>query len=161
MHTHDDTRVTCRPIQYRLGVDNGLITRELRKLFSQELDWSPVELHGDGTVKQLTAGASTGMNPKGFLDIVEFAQDDIKDRLGLDVEIPVDRQGADILIMHNAGEFLSWPENLQAFAIVAGLTALPRQPLWRDSVSGPPMGRAALALRPWLPAALTQRLRYH
>ncbi|MDH5210214.1 MAG: CvpA family protein [Betaproteobacteria bacterium] len=50
---------------------------------------------------------------------------------------------------------------LLAFAIVAGLTALPRQPLWRDSVCGPPMGRAALALRPWLPEALAQRLRYH
>lgn len=50
---------------------------------------------------------------------------------------------------------------LLAFAIVAGLTALPRQPVWRDSVCGPPMGRAALALRPWLPQALGQRLRYH
>ena len=50
---------------------------------------------------------------------------------------------------------------LLAFAILAGLTALPRQPLWRDSVCGPPMGRAALALRPWLPQALAQRLRYH
>lgn len=50
---------------------------------------------------------------------------------------------------------------LLAFAIVAGLTALPRQPLWRDSVCGPPMGRAALALRPWLPEALALRLRYH
>ncbi len=50
---------------------------------------------------------------------------------------------------------------LLAFAIVAGLTAFPRQSAWRDSVSGPPMGRAALALRPWLPQALGQRLRYH
>jgi len=50
---------------------------------------------------------------------------------------------------------------LLAFAIVSGLTALPRQPMWRDSVCGPPMGRAALALRPWLPQALGQRLRYH
>jgi len=50
---------------------------------------------------------------------------------------------------------------LLAFAIVAGLTALPRQPMWRDSACGPPMGRAALALRPWLPQALGQRLRYH
>lgn len=50
---------------------------------------------------------------------------------------------------------------LLAIAIVAGLTALPRQPVWRDSVCGPPMGRAALALRPWLPQALGQRLRYH
>jgi membrane protein required for colicin V production len=50
---------------------------------------------------------------------------------------------------------------LLAFSILAGLTALPRQPLWGDSVCGPPMGRAALALRPWLPQALAQRLRYH
>ena len=50
---------------------------------------------------------------------------------------------------------------LLAFAIVAGLTAFPRQPAWKDSVCGPPMGRAALALRPWLPDALAQRLRYH
>ena len=50
---------------------------------------------------------------------------------------------------------------LLAFAIAAGLTAFPRQPAWRDSVCGPPMGRAALALRPWLPQALGQRLRYY
>ena len=50
---------------------------------------------------------------------------------------------------------------LLAFAIVAGLTAFPRHSAWRDSVCGPPMGRAALALRPWLPQALGERLRYH
>ena len=50
---------------------------------------------------------------------------------------------------------------LLAFAIVAGLTAFPRQPAWRDSVCGPPMGRAAVALKPWLPRALAERLRYH
>ena len=48
-----------------------------------------------------------------------------------------------------------------AFGIVAGLTAFPRQPAWKDSVTGPPLGRAALALRPWLPDALGRRLRYH
>jgi membrane protein required for colicin V production len=48
-----------------------------------------------------------------------------------------------------------------AFAIVAGLTAFPRQPAWRDSVCGPPMGRAVQALKPWLPRALAERLRYH
>jgi membrane protein required for colicin V production len=48
-----------------------------------------------------------------------------------------------------------------AFAIVAGLTSFPRQSAWRDSVSGPPMGRAAEALKPWLPRALAERLRYH
>jgi Fe-S oxidoreductase len=108
-----------------MGVDNGLITREIRKLFSQELGWAPDELHRDGTVKQLATGSSTGMNPKGFADIVEFAQEDIEERLGLSIEIPVDKAGADILVLHNAGEFLSWPENLQAFAVIfeaAGLS---------------------------------------
>ncbi len=108
-----------------MGVDNGLMTREIRKLFSQELGWSPDELHKDGTVKQLVTGSSTGMNPKGFQDIVEFAQEDIEERLGLSIEIPVDKAGADILVLHNAGEFLAWPENLQAFAVIfeaAGLS---------------------------------------
>ncbi|HOX26363.1 MAG TPA: (Fe-S)-binding protein [Candidatus Krumholzibacteria bacterium] len=108
-----------------MGVDNGLIAREIRKLFSQELGWAPDELHRDGTVKQLVAGSSTGMNPAGFRDTVEFAQEEIAEQLGMSIEIPVDRQGADILVLHNAGEFLSWPENLQAFAILfdrAGLS---------------------------------------
>jgi membrane protein required for colicin V production len=47
-----------------------------------------------------------------------------------------------------------------AFALLAGLTALPRQPLWRDSVSGVPMAHAALALKPWLPPTFAERLRY-
>jgi membrane protein required for colicin V production len=48
-----------------------------------------------------------------------------------------------------------------AFALLAGLTALPRQPAWRDSVTGTPLASAALALQPWLPPAFAARLRYH
>ena len=33
-----------------MGVDNGLIAREIRKLFSQQLGISPAELHTEGTV---------------------------------------------------------------------------------------------------------------
>ena len=40
-------------------------------------------------------------------------------------------------------------------------TALPRQPAWRDSVSGEPLAKSALALRPWLPKSFADRLRYH
>lgn len=47
-----------------------------------------------------------------------------------------------------------------AFALLAGLTSLPRMPAWTDSVSGPPLARLALALKPWLPATFTGRLRY-
>jgi membrane protein required for colicin V production len=48
-----------------------------------------------------------------------------------------------------------------AFALVAGLTSLPRHPIWRESVSGPMLGRTVVQLEPWLPPALTRRLRYH
>jgi len=50
---------------------------------------------------------------------------------------------------------------LLAFALVAGLTALPRQPAWRDSASGVTLAQGALALRPWLPQSFAGRLRYH
>jgi ferredoxin len=44
-----------------MGVDNALITREIRKLFSQELGWAPQELHEKGTQLQLKVGSPTGM----------------------------------------------------------------------------------------------------
>ncbi len=48
-----------------------------------------------------------------------------------------------------------------AFALVAGLTRLPSQPIWKESLSAGPLVRAALALKPWLPPAFADRLRYH
>jgi membrane protein required for colicin V production len=47
-----------------------------------------------------------------------------------------------------------------AFALVAGLTSLPQHPIWKGSVSGPMLGRTAIQLKPWLPPALADRLRY-
>ncbi|MFC1944666.1 (Fe-S)-binding protein [Chloroflexota bacterium] len=108
-----------------LGVDNGLIAHEIRKVFSQELGIAAKELHEKGTVQQLEIGASTGMKPKALLDIIEFMEEDIEERTGRKIRIPVDKKGADILLIHNAGEFLSWPENPAAFAVVfeeAGLS---------------------------------------
>ena len=48
-----------------------------------------------------------------------------------------------------------------AFALVAGLTPMPRKAFWQNSVSGAPMARAALTIRPWLPQSLGVRLRYY
>jgi Fe-S oxidoreductase len=101
-----------------LGVDNGLISREIRKLFSQELGIAPKELHDFGTIQQLQKGSSTGMMPPAFRDNVEFMEEEIEEITGRKIEIPIDKEGADILLFHNAGEFLSWPENTEAFAII-------------------------------------------
>jgi len=100
------------------AVDNGLITHELRKLFSQEMGIAPKELHSLGTVKHLRAGASTGLNPKAFAGIVRFMEDDIEEKTGKKIRIHVDKEGADILLIHNSGEFMSWLENPEAFAII-------------------------------------------
>ncbi len=101
-----------------LGIDNGLITHELRKLFSQELGIAPKELHEKGTVQQLEVGSSTGMTPAAFRNIVEFMEEEIEEKTGRKIRIPVDKGGADILLIHNAGEFLAWPENPAAFAVI-------------------------------------------
>lgn len=49
---------------------------------------------------------------------------------------------------------------LLAFALVAGMTGLPRQAWWRNSMFGPPLETAALAVVPWLPDAMAKRIRY-
>lgn len=100
------------------GVDNGLISHELRKLFSQEMGIAPKELHSMGTVQQLKSGASTGIIPKAFKGMVQFMEEEIEEKTGRKITIPVDKEGADILLIHNSGEFISWPENPEAYAII-------------------------------------------
>jgi Fe-S oxidoreductase len=101
-----------------VGVDNALIAREIRKLFSQELGIAPPELLKKGTRQQLQVGSTTGMNPAGLKDTLEFIEDLIGEKTGKKIQIPLDKKGADILLIHNSGEFLSWPENPAAFAIL-------------------------------------------
>jgi hypothetical protein len=45
-------------------------------------------------------------------------EEDVEERTGMKFKWPIDKEGADVLLMHNAGEFLSWPENAEAFAII-------------------------------------------
>ena len=101
-----------------LGVDNALISREIRKVMSQELGLAPNGLHESGTMKQLKTGSSTGITPKALGNIVEFMEEEIEEKTGRRIKIPVDKKGADILLVHNAGEYMAWPENPEAFAII-------------------------------------------
>jgi membrane protein required for colicin V production len=48
-----------------------------------------------------------------------------------------------------------------AFAVAAGLTALPTAPVWRDSASGYSLAQTVLQLKPWMPPALAKRLKYN
>jgi len=108
-----------------IGADNGLVAHELRKLFSQEMGIAPKELHDKGSMLQLEVGSSTGMNPVVVKDNIAFIDEDTTERTGVKVETPWDVEGADVLLLHNAGEIMAWPENPGAFALVlnaAGIT---------------------------------------
>ncbi len=101
-----------------IGVDNALIAHEIRKLFSQEMGIAPKEIHDKGTVQHLKIGSTTGMNPVAVKDSMDFIQEEMEEITGYKVEIPWDKEGADILLLHNAGEVLAWPGNVGAFAII-------------------------------------------
>jgi Fe-S oxidoreductase len=101
-----------------VGIDNALLAREIRKLFSQELGIAPKELLQKGTRQQLQVGSTTGMNPAGLKDTIEFQEELIYEKTGRKIKVPIDKKGADILLIHNAGEFMAWPENPAAFAIL-------------------------------------------
>jgi Fe-S oxidoreductase len=101
-----------------IGADNGLVAHELRKLFSQEMGIAAKELHETGSMLQLKVGSSTGMNPEVVKDNVQFIDEDTSEKTGFKVETPWDVEGADVLLIHNAGEFLAWPENPGAFALI-------------------------------------------
>ncbi|MCW5977164.1 MAG: (Fe-S)-binding protein [Bryobacteraceae bacterium] len=101
-----------------IGADNGLVAHELRKLFSQEMGIAAKELHDNGTMLQLKAGSSTGMNAEAVKDNIDFIDEDISEKTGIAVKTPWDVEGADVLLIHNAGEILAWPENPGAFALI-------------------------------------------
>lgn len=101
-----------------VGVDNALLAREIRKLFSMEFGIAPKELHEKGTVLQLRVGSSTGMNPRAVKDNIDFLDDELSELTGTKITTPWDKPNADVLLVHNAGEVLSWPENVMAFALV-------------------------------------------
>ncbi len=101
-----------------IGADNGLVAHELRKLFSQEMGIAAKEIHDNGSMLQLRVGSSTGMNPAAVKDNIDFIDEDTSERTGIEVKTPWDVVGADVLLIHNAGEIVSWPENPGAFALI-------------------------------------------
>lgn len=48
-----------------------------------------------------------------------------------------------------------------ALGLLAGLTSIPQSAQWKASASAPSLERICLSLKPWLPPALGDRLRYH
>jgi Fe-S oxidoreductase len=107
-----------------MSADNALLAREIRKIASQEMGIAPRELHEVGSVLQMKVGSSTGMNTLVFKDNMEFIDEDTSERVGFEVKTPIDKEGADILLIHNAGEIVAWPENVGAFSVLFNAAGL-------------------------------------
>jgi Fe-S oxidoreductase len=107
-----------------MGLDNALITRELRKLFSQELGWAPKELHDKGTLLQLAVGSPTGLRPNVAIDNFKFLDEEFSEATGIKIETPWDKKGADFLLIHSAGDIISFPESVIAFTILLNAAGL-------------------------------------
>ncbi len=101
-----------------IGCDNALMAREIRKIASQEMGIAPKELHENGSVLQLKVGSSTGMNSLVVKDNVDFIDEDTSEITGIEVHTPFDKKGAEILLVHNAGEIMAWPENVGSFSLI-------------------------------------------
>lgn len=48
-----------------------------------------------------------------------------------------------------------------ALTMVAGLTPLPRMPAWTGSATGYSLAQTVIQLKPWLPSAFANRLKYN
>ncbi|SHI65383.1 (Fe-S)-binding protein [Desulfofundulus thermosubterraneus] len=109
----------CRRCSYvcPVAIDNGVIVREARKIFDA-IGIAPDELKKKGTRLQLQAGNATGMPAVAFLDMVEFLEDEIEETRGYRIKIPVDKEGAEFLLMHNAGDYLAFAETVMGAAEV-------------------------------------------
>lgn len=107
----------CRRCAYvcPVAIDNGLIVREARKIFDA-IGIAPDELKEKGTQKQLQMGNATGTPAAAFMDIVEFLEEEIEDLRGYKIKIPVDKKGAEYLVMHNAGDYLAFAETVMGAA---------------------------------------------
>lgn len=49
---------------------------------------------------------------------------------------------------------------VMVLVLLAGLTALPRQAVWRNAISSGPLEGFAGSIKPWLPTELAQRITY-
>jgi Fe-S oxidoreductase len=101
---------TCRrcAVFCPFGIDSSVITRKGRAIV-QALGHSPEMMAETQRISDET-GNNEGQTYESFLDACRFLIEEIRDELGHQVEIPIDRQGADILFTPASADLLSFPE---------------------------------------------------
>jgi Fe-S oxidoreductase len=89
------------------GIDTAEITmmvRELLNLVGLGIDWICTP-----AANCFRTGNHLGVQPHGFKDSVDFAVDDIKDLIGVKVDAPVNKKGAEILFVVPSADYFGDP----------------------------------------------------
>ncbi|MFP5210622.1 MAG: sulfate reduction electron transfer complex DsrMKJOP subunit DsrK [Acidobacteriota bacterium] len=89
------------------GIDTAEITligRELLNLIGCNINWvmEPV-------ANCYRTGNHLGIQPHGFKDSIDFAADEASEITGLDIEVPINRKGAEILFVMPSADYFATP----------------------------------------------------
>lgn len=89
------------------GIDQAEITmigRELLNLVGCNINWAI-----EPAANCFRTGNHLGIQPGGVKDMLEFLADDIEERTGVRVEVPLNRKGAEILFVAPSGDYFADP----------------------------------------------------
>jgi Fe-S oxidoreductase len=89
------------------GIDQAEITmmgRELLNLVGCNINWVTEPM-----ANCFRTGNHLGIQPGGVKDMLEFLADDVADRTGVKVEVPLNRKGAEILFVTPSGDYFADP----------------------------------------------------
>ncbi|NHM26811.1 (Fe-S)-binding protein [Desulfofundulus sp. TPOSR] len=92
----------------------GIDTCEVTMIGRQILHWLGIvpKLHASVGAAMERTGNHTGLTKPAIVDTLEFLSEEIKDEFGVDVEFPVDKEGADIMYVPSSADFLLNPYTL-------------------------------------------------
>jgi Fe-S oxidoreductase len=97
------------------GIDNSILTRKGRAIV-HALGKSPFMMTETQRISDET-GNDEGQTYKAFVEACRFLCEEVKDEFGYDVEIPIDRKGADILFIPASADLISFPETHMGVAV--------------------------------------------
>ncbi|MFH2204971.1 MAG: sulfate reduction electron transfer complex DsrMKJOP subunit DsrK [Elusimicrobiota bacterium] len=89
------------------GIDQAEITmagRELLNLLGLGIDWITTP-----AANCFRTGNHLGIQPHGFKDSIEFAVDDVKDIYGVDIDVSINRKGAEVLLVVPSADYFGDP----------------------------------------------------
>jgi Fe-S oxidoreductase len=97
-----------------MGIDQSVMTRKGRAIVDK-MGLTPKRLL-DVINISLETGNTDGCTPEGFIDTVQFLEEEMKDETGIDIPIPIDKAGAEIFFVPPSGDVIVNPEALMGIA---------------------------------------------